>query len=90
MFQAGVTPPPRDTPVHLLRGAPPVRAWSESQTTVPDWTLCGIRMQRNGQGQLPLVVEDAAATTCEYCRCLMRTGAERAATRERARAARIG
>jgi hypothetical protein len=64
---------PRDK-VHLYRGAPPVRSWSKYQTTVEEWTLCGVhRKLASGPGRRRAgCVEDASLVTCPHCLELMR------------------
>ena len=61
--------------IHLLRGAPPVRSWSKYQTTIEDWTLCGIRRKPSGYGggELAPATEDATEVTCRFCAMLMQT-----------------
>jgi hypothetical protein len=54
--------------VHLFRGAPPVRSWSQHQQTVKTWTLCGIE---RGKYKPPPAAEDSASVTCCYCLDLM-------------------
>ena len=36
--------------VHLFRGAPCVRSWSKYQSTIENWTLCGIERRERGRG----------------------------------------
>lgn len=61
-----------EQPVHLYRGAPPVRDWSKHKRTVQDWTLCGIQRRPTERGAAFPCVEEASAVTCCHCLSLMR------------------
>ena len=49
--------------IHLFRGAPAVRAWSEYQETMKQWTLCGIRRK----SKTPVCTEHERLVNCRYC-----------------------
>jgi hypothetical protein len=51
-------------PVHLYRGAPPVRSWSRYKITDHDWALCGVSEPARAR-------VDAEAVTCQFCLQLM-------------------
>jgi hypothetical protein len=52
--------------VHLFRGSPVTRSWSQYHETVREWTLCGIKLRKRA---VPTEVnEDPELTTCEFCR----------------------
>lgn len=58
----------KDPTVHLFRGAPPVRSWSKYQTTVHDWTLCGINRrsaEEPNRGRAHCI-EEAERVSCPH------------------------
>jgi hypothetical protein len=61
--------------LHLFRGAPCVRSWSTYQTTVEEWTLCGVHRSIHARSQLDKLaqsVEDPSLVSCPQCLQLMR------------------
>lgn len=71
--------PSRPAParIHLLRGAPAVRAWSIHQHTDSNWTLCGLERYENLPDELRMArqaTEDTLLVDCPHCLTLMRPG----------------
>jgi hypothetical protein len=54
--------------MHLYRGAPCVRSWSQHKETVKGWTLCGIRREKLNPASG--ATENEALVTCAFCRRL--------------------
>ena len=62
---------PRDAPVHLYRGATPVRSWYRYNFAINGFSLCGVNH--------PLfATENALEVSCTFCKYLMRQHSIRA------------
>jgi hypothetical protein len=57
--------------IHLYRGAPCVRSWSKYQSTVKQWSLCGVYDTRSRREGALYATEDPKKVDCPRCAELM-------------------